>query len=161
MSKSQQGCCPIQAELFVPFLSPPQSRFSSALLLVLSYLQAYVHAVRFLLELSLLALLLPFQRSGLRSLPLSSLSYWFSVTFKPATCVLFASFPSSASSSIHVRHSSGIMLSMHNKTAQPRMPIMFHLDRRTHMDKRSDELPLNEQMSGQTDTWTNGQMNFR
>ena len=57
----------------------------------------------------------------------------------------------------HVCHSSGVMLSMHNKTAllnhvflSLRMSIMFHLVRQTngHTDTRSDELPLNEQMWG-------------
>ena len=123
MSKSQQGYCSIQAKLFVPLLSPPWSRFSSALplsslLLGLGYLQAYVHAVRFLIELFLLALLLPFQCSGLRSLPLSSLSC---SSQRHARCSL-----SSRALLPLARCSSSVMLSMRNKTAQPRVSFAVH-----------------------------------
>ena len=158
MNKSdQQGYCPIQAELFIPFLSPPWSCFSSAMLLSSLLLglglTSSLHAccsLLVLLELSLLALLLFFQRSGLRSLPLSSLSCWFSVTFKPAICTLFASLPTSGSapSSIHVRRSSGVMLSMRNKMAQP---CFF-----------CRTCPLcSIQTDGHTDKRTHGQTNFR
>ena len=53
---------------------------------------------------------------------------------------------------------SGVMLSMRNKTAQPRVSLTAHAhyvspgqtDTRTngHTDTRSDELPLNDQMWG-------------
>ena len=67
-----------------------------------------------------------------------------------AIYALFTSFPSTSPSVVL-----GIMLSMRNKTVQldhvflsPRMPIMFSGQTDRHMDTRSDELPLNEQMWG-------------
>ena len=74
----------------------------------------------------------------LRHPPLSCLSYWFSVMFKPVTCALFASFPSSA----HVRCSSGDSLCWACATKQ-----FNHVSFTAH----AHYVP-----SGQMDTWTNG-----
>ena len=115
----------------------------SSLLLALGYLQAYVHADGSLPSRALLtrAIITSFfvwlQISVCRCL----LSFWFSVTFEPARCLL----PSQA------LPLSGIMLRMRNKTTT----CFFHrtcplcsvqTDRLT--DKRSDKLPLNDQMWG-------------
>ena len=78
----RQGYCPIQAKPFVPFLFAFLLNLSEALVLVLCCCLLSL-ACSFLLELSL---------------PLPSLSCWFSVTFKPAICALFASFLSSSPS---------------------------------------------------------------
>ena len=130
LSNSSRAVCSLLEPSLFAFLTFRRLGSStltlSSLLLALGYLQAYMHAVHFLLELSLLAPLLPFKHSGSRSLLLSSLSCWFSVTFKPATCTMFALFPSSSPSSIHVCCSSSIMLSMRNKTAQPHVSFTTH-----------------------------------
>ena len=65
MSKSQQGYYPIQAELFIPFLSHPSVTFKPTCTLFASFLSSPCS-----------------HSSGLRSPPLSTLSYQFSVTFK-------------------------------------------------------------------------------
>ena len=161
MSKSQQGYCPIQAELFVPFLSPPWSCFSSALPLsshsrLPSSLRAHC-SLRALLARTLIT----FPTFWLKVPTAVFSAFSFSFTFKPATCILFASFPSSAPSSIHVRpfqrHYVDLCVERVQQNSSttcffrlacPLCSIRTdgHMDRRTH---------------GQTDTRTHGQTNFR
>ena len=124
----QQGYCPIQAKLFISLLFMFLLNLSEALVLApCHYLLSLARS--FLLELSL---------------PLPSLSCWFSVTFKPVTCALFASFLSSSPSCLsfqwhYVEHA------QQNSIAQPRASFAAHA---YYVPDR------------QTDARTHGQTNF-
>ena len=119
-------------------LAPCCYLLSLLLALLPSSLYVYVHAVRFLLELSM---------------PLPSLSCWFSITFKPATCASFASGIPSPRSFLprvcrYIEHA------QQNSIAQPRVPFTVHAHyvppgqtdtwTNIHTDTWSDELPLND-----------------
>ena len=118
-----------------------------------------MHAVHFLLKLSLLVLLamLSLAPGHCRCLLYLAGSLLHSRPRHVCCMLPFQALLPLALESIHVCRSSCVMLSMRNKTVQlnhvfllPRMPIMFHLDRRTHRqtDTQSDELLLNNQMWG-------------
>ena len=154
-----QGYGPIQAELFIPFLSPPcsHSNLSEALVLAPCHCQGSLlpslcacdmHIDCFLLELSLLALLLAFRCSGSRSLCavfsvlLIFCHIWASdmhaVCFLPELSVVLVAL------------CWAIGLSVRNKTTtflSPCMPIMILTCRQTD--------------AGHTDKRTHGQTNFR
>ena len=126
----RQDYGPIQTELFVPFLSPPclhsgsSALLLSSLLFTLGYLQAYVHTVRFLPELSFLVLLLllPFRCSRSRYL-CAALFQWHARSLLPSQAL------------IHLVVL--VVLCWACATKQPRFfhracpLIMFHPERRT------------------------------